>query len=58
MEVSLVEAEEDPDSTELTFLIPHGPTLVLGGTAEPDDKRSDPDPATTRAILARCARLD
>ncbi len=36
----------------------HGPTLVLGGTAEPDDKRSDPDPATTRAILARCARLD
>jgi D-amino-acid oxidase len=58
VEVGLVEAEDDPDSTELTFLIPHGATLVLGGTAEPDDERSDPDPDTTRAILARCARLD
>jgi D-amino-acid oxidase len=58
VEVGLVEAEDDPDSTALTFLIPHGATLVLGGTAEPDDERSDPDPATTRAILARCARLD
>jgi D-amino-acid oxidase len=58
VEVGLVEAEEDPDSTELTFLIPHGATLVLGGTAEPDDERGDPDPATTRAIVARCARLD
>jgi D-amino-acid oxidase len=43
---------------ELPFLIPHGATLVLGGTAEPDDERGDPDPATTRAIVARCARLD
>jgi D-amino-acid oxidase len=58
VEVGLVEAEDDPDSTELTFLIPHGATLVLGGTAEPDDERTDPDPDTTRAILARCARLD
>jgi D-amino-acid oxidase len=58
VEVGLVEAEEDPDSTELTFLIPHGATLVLGGTAEPDDERGEADPATTRAIVARCARLD
>jgi len=61
VEVGLVEAEADgADSTELTFLIPHGDTLVLGGTAEPDDGRGDPDPdpATTRAILARCSRLD
>jgi D-amino-acid oxidase len=43
---------------ELPFLIPHGATLVLGGTAEPDDERGDPDQATTRAIVARCARLD
>jgi D-amino-acid oxidase len=58
VEVGLVEAEDDEDATELTFLIPHGPTMVLGGTAEPDDERGEPDPATTRAIVARCARLD
>jgi D-amino-acid oxidase len=57
-EVGLVEAEDDEDATDLTFLIPHGATLVLGGTAEPDDERSEPDPATTAAIITRCARLD
>ena len=44
--------------TELTFVIPHNSTLVLGGTLTPDDERRSPDPATTEAILARCARLD
>jgi len=60
VEIGLVEAEdeEDEDGAELTFLIPHGSTLVLGGTAEPGDERNRPDPETTRAILARCARLD
>ncbi len=59
VEIGLVEAEaEGAGSTDLTFLIPHGDTLVLGGTAEPDDERGYPDPATTRAILARCSRLD
>lgn len=65
VEIGLVEAEaeegapmEGAGSTDLTFLIPHGDTLILGGTAEPDDARGDPDPATTRAILARCSRLD
>lgn len=58
LEIGLVEAEDGEDSTELTFLIPHRSTLVLGGSAEPDDERRQPDPATTEAILARCARLD
>ncbi len=56
--VGLVEAEDTDDARELTFLIPHGATLVLGGTAEPDDERSKPDPAIAAAILARRARLD
>jgi D-amino-acid oxidase len=56
--MGMVEAEEGEDSHDQTFLIPHGETLVLGGTAEPDDERRDPDPATTTAIIARCARLD
>jgi D-amino-acid oxidase len=58
VEIGLVEAEDEEDLTELTFLIPHRSTLVLGGTAEPDDERAYPDPDTTRAILARCVRLD
>jgi D-amino-acid oxidase len=56
--VGMVEAEDGENSTDLTFLIPHGETLVLGGTVEPDDERRTPDPATTEAIIARCARLD
>jgi D-amino-acid oxidase len=56
--VGLVEAEDTDDARELTFLIPHGATLVLGGTAELDDERSEPDPATAAAIHGRCARLD
>jgi D-amino-acid oxidase len=58
VEIGLVEAEDEADTTELTFLIPHRSTLVLGGTAEPDDERSHPDPDITRAIFARCVRLD
>ena len=65
VEIGLVEVEAEETepvewagSAELTFLIPHGDQLILGGTAEPDDERSDPDPATTKAILARCSRLD
>jgi D-amino-acid oxidase len=56
--VGLVEAEDDEDAHDLTFLIPHGETLILGGTAEPDNHHAEPDPATAEAILARCARLD
>ena len=58
VEIGLVEAEDEEDLTELTFLIPHRSTLVLGGTAEPDDDRAYPDLDSTRAILARCVRLD
>src|SRR6266511_998642 len=45
-------------ASDLTFLIPHGETLVLGGTAEPDNNHREPDPATAEAIRARCTRLD
>jgi D-amino-acid oxidase len=59
IEIGLVEAEEeDGDSADLTFLIPHGDTVVLGGTADPGDDRAHPDPATSRAIQTRCSRLD
>jgi D-amino-acid oxidase len=56
--LGLVEAEDNEDARDLTFLIPHGETLVLGGTAEPDNNHREPDPATAEAIRARCTRLD
>jgi len=56
--VGMVEIEDDEDHGEQTFCIPHGDKLVLGGTIEPYDERGQPDPRTTRAIVARCARLD
>jgi len=56
--VGLVEAEDDEDARDLTFLVPHGQTLILSGTAEPDNHHLQPDPATAEAILARCTRLD
>jgi len=58
VEIGLVETEDGEHSAELTFLIPHGATLVLGGTSQPGDERRHPDPAITQAIVARCARLD
>lgn len=37
---------------------PHGDHLVLGGVAEEDDWRLEPDPAVAGQILARCAELE
>jgi D-amino-acid oxidase len=56
--IGLIEAEDDEDAHDLTFLIPHDETLILGGTAEPDNNHREPDPATAEAIVARCTRLD
>ncbi len=40
-----------------TYFFPQPGGLVLGGTAEEDDWRTSPDPATAEAIVARCARI-
>lgn len=38
--------------------MPHGDHAVLGGVAQADDWRLDPDPEVTRQILARCAAYE
>ncbi|WP_326701063.1 FAD-binding oxidoreductase [Streptomyces sp. NBC_01754] len=50
-------AEADPASSATTYFFPQPGGLVLGGTAEADDWRMDPDPRTAEAIVARCARV-
>lgn len=49
--------EADPASAATTYFFPQPGRLVLGGTAEADDPRTEPDPATAREIVARCARV-
>lgn len=50
-------AEADPASSATTYFFPQPGGLVLGGTAEADDWRTEPDPGTAEAIVARCARV-
>lgn len=49
--------EADPASAATTYFFPQPGQLVLGGTAEADDPRTEPDPETAREIVARCARI-
>ncbi|MGW0781011.1 FAD-dependent oxidoreductase [Streptomyces sp. NPDC002913] len=49
--------QADPASSETTYFFPQPGGLVLGGTAEADDPRTEPDPRTAREIVARCARV-
>ncbi|WP_419723936.1 FAD-dependent oxidoreductase [Streptomyces pratensis] len=47
----------DPASAATTYFFPQPGRLVLGGTAEADDPRTEADPVTAREIVARCARV-
>ena len=47
---------EDPD--EITYLFPHGETVVAGGTQEHGNTSRRPDPATAERILAAAAVVD
>jgi len=43
---------------EVTYLFPHGATVVLGGTQQHGDAGMRPNPATADLIIARCAAVD
>ncbi|MFJ7067560.1 NAD(P)/FAD-dependent oxidoreductase [Streptomyces sp. NPDC101115] len=47
----------DGASSETTYFFPQPGRLILGGTAEEGDERTDPDGATAEAIVERCARI-
>ena len=46
--------ESDPP----VYFFPQGDTVVLGGTAQPGDATTEPDPGIARAIVERCARVE
>ena len=49
---------DDNEAGEVTYIVPRISDTILGGTDDEGDERTEPDPAITRDILRRCARLD
>ncbi|MFF0072488.1 FAD-dependent oxidoreductase [Streptomyces sp. NPDC005494] len=49
---------DDTPGAPLTYVYPHGDTVVLGGTAEPGTWDLEPDQEAARQILARCAAVE
>lgn len=47
---------DQPD--QLTYFFPHASTVVLGGTQQPGDAPTEPDPATAARILRDCAAVE
>jgi D-amino-acid oxidase len=46
------------ESADLSYIFPHGDTVVLGGTEGHGDWRLQPDPATADRILRDCAAVE
>lgn len=44
-------------ASETTYVLPQPYGLLLGGTADEDAEDGGPDPAVTRSIVERCARV-
>ncbi len=51
-------SEDTGPSPDLLHYSPHGNTVVLGGVAQPGRWSRQPDPATSAAILSRCAQIE
>jgi D-amino-acid oxidase len=49
---------EKSDPGQITYLFPHGETVVLGGTEEPGRTSRVPDPATAERILAAATAVE
>ncbi|MFK3981656.1 FAD-dependent oxidoreductase [Micromonospora sp. NPDC050397] len=51
-------AESSTDLTELTYFLPHGDHIVLGGTMEPEGSDTTPHEETAAAIVRRCTAVE
>ncbi len=50
--------EDASEWSELTYFMPHGDTVALGGSAVAYQGNLSPDPEITAGILARCAAIE
>jgi D-amino-acid oxidase len=51
-------SEDTGPSPDLMYVLPHGETVVLGGTAEADQWSLEADLETAHDIVARCSEID
>jgi D-amino-acid oxidase len=51
-------AEHTEDVSELTYLLPQGDHIVLGGSADDDQTERVADPAVAQGIVDRCAEIE
>jgi D-amino-acid oxidase len=49
---------ERADPAEVTYVFPHGPIVVLGGTQHHGEASLRPDPATAERIIAHCVAAE
>jgi D-amino-acid oxidase len=49
---------ESEQPEHLTYLFPHATTVVLGGTQQPGDTSTQPDPATAARIVRDCTAIE
>jgi D-amino-acid oxidase len=51
--------QDNAEGEEITYFLPHGDTVVLGGTLnEPVGEDADPDPLVRQRIIERCAKVE
>jgi D-amino-acid oxidase len=50
--------QDHAEGEDLTYFLPHGDHVVLGGSAIPGSYDRVPDPAIAKAIIARCAGIE
>ena len=48
---------DQADAARLTYVVPRERTVVLGGTAEPGARGTEPDPRVAQEVLERCTAL-
>jgi D-amino-acid oxidase len=51
-------AEHTDELDEMTYMLPQGNVLLLGGNADKGESDPSPDLDVARAIVARCARIE
>ena len=49
---------EREDPSEVTYIFPHGPVVVLGGTQQHGSANMQPDPAIADQIIAHCVAAE
>ncbi len=50
--------QDNVEGQDLTYFLPHGDHVVLGGQKIEYASHMEPDPVTTAAIVARCAEIE